>query len=286
MEYVSINLKIRVQFQIMKFFITDETNIVENCEFKFFIYGGLVVDESDMRSLCRKVLALKRGKNIDENRPIKWTNVKWGKEPKLDNAVHTEIKDEMLTLVGKSECKIILYLSPQDFYHINTIAGIKIKRSIDNTKHLQTQQYAVNVCLGKFNEYLNSINKRGVVIADTFVDSFKKEMTSHCFETFSKGTNYSKLERVILPIMQIGNEYSQIHQLNDIVLGAIQFSLRESSYNFLPKIKDNFWKSHTANYMTVFGNGVNIYPKTAKSEHIRKITVETKEKFIRLIGII
>jgi hypothetical protein len=269
----------------VKFFITDETNIADDSPFKFFIYGGLVVDEQDMRSLCRKLLAIKRAHHIDENRPIKWVNKKWEGNPPLDTATHNQIKEEILNLIQTSDCKIIIYLSPQDFYHITTFAGFKIKRKIDHALHLTTQQYAVNVCLGKFNDYLMSVDKRGLIIADTFVDGFKRDMTAHCFSIFSSGTAFSRLERVIFPIVQVNNEYSQIHQLNDIVLGCIQYSLREISYNFLPIIKDNFWKGSGVSHMNMFGRGINIYPKKFKTVYIQKIVEETKEKFIRLIGI-
>jgi len=266
----------------MKFFITDETNITKDDKFEFFVYGGLVVDESEMRGMSRKVLALKKGFNIKKERPIKWGNINWKKEGVLDIEIHEKVKKEILSLVQKSNSKIIISLSPHDFYHEINFVSFKLKQNSE--KYLRAQTWALNACLNKFNKYLENINKRGIVIADTFNEEHKNKITEHCFQLYPDGQDMP-LNNIVYPTMQVTNEYSQIHQINDVVLGAITYSMREMTHNFMPIIKDNFWRSDIFDYNSILNKGLNIYPKNVHSTELKEKIQKLEAKFKRLIGI-
>lgn len=266
----------------MKFFITDESNITKDNKFDFFVYGGLIVDDTEIKNLAKKLIGIKRGLNIKENRPIKWPNINWNNEGILDANLHSKIKSDILDVVSKSNAKILICLSPQDFYHDINIFGLKIRQSIDRDKYLRAQIYGINSSVSKFNKYLDSINDVGIVLSDTFEQQYTKELTDHCLSLFPDGC-YTKLDNVIYPIIQINNEHSEIHQINDVVLGAITCSLREMEKNFIPIIKNNFLGYSESGFDSVINSGINIYPKNIKTQQMREKVEKLKEKFKRLM---
>ncbi len=268
----------------MRFFITDETNIKKDDKFEFFVYGGLVISELEVKALSRKLLALKRRFNIRKERPIKWNNINWKREGILDPEIHKNIKNEILNLVNQSNAKIIISLSPHDFYHTKTFIGIRINTIFNHENYLRTLKFGVNTCLHRFNKYIESMHEKGIILADTFDHRYCPDMKDHCFSLYPDGSGEFPLSNIIYPVIQMENEYSQIHQINDIVLGAITYSMREMAENFFPIIKDNFWKG-SDNYLSIFGHGINIYPKSIATAHIQEKKEKLVQKFKRLMNI-
>lgn len=267
----------------MKFLIADESNIVSDHKFQFFVYGGIVVDESEVKSLSVDLLKLKESMGIPKERPIKWNNVNWQKKGMIDVDKFLSIKDAILEMVKKSKCKILVYLTFQDFYHENKIIDfLKTKKVINQGKKQQTHEWALNSILAIFNDFLIQVDDLGVVFVDEFCDDIKKHMIKHSFNIFPLGVK-NNLTKIICPVLHINNEYCQLHQINDVVLGAITQSMREMSVNFLPTIKDNFWMKKEGDYSTIIDKGVNIYPKNIKSYVLRVKVAQLKDKFNRLI---
>jgi len=267
----------------MKFFIIDESNIKKDEKFEFFVYGGLIVDDSEIRVLSKQLIDIKRSFNIEEKRPIKWPNFNWDNKGQLDPEIHAKIKEAVLVLVNKSSSKIIIYLSPHDFYHTWNIAlGFKLKSRMDPEKYLRAQKYAINVCLNKFNLYLSELKENGMVLADSFVEQFNHVLTEHCLSLYPDGKD-RKLDKIIYPVVQVNNECSEIHQINDVILGAITFSMREMAQNFMPIIKDNFWGASEDGFSTILNKGINIYPREIKTPQLKEKIGKLKEKFDRLM---
>ncbi len=277
----------------MKFYITDESNITKDDKFEFFVYGGLIIDELEIRKLSEKLLELKSNFNIAKERPIKWPNVNWNKQGELDSDVNKKIKEKILGAVSLSGCRILIYLAPHDFYHeykikIANLTDIKISSYIDPKKYIKAQTYALNVCSQKFNKFLESINEVGMILADNFENSNPKEIIKHCSSLYTDGVKYSSgvntsLDRIVVPILQVNNEYSHIHQVNDVVIGAITYSMREMSENFLPIIKNNFWAGKFGDSNTIINYGINIYPKSTTTLEMTDKIKKIENKFKRLL---
>jgi len=266
----------------MKIFFVDDSNISIDRKLEFFLYGGIAVDESDVLKLVKFLYGLKRDQRIKQERPIKWENINWHKEGILDPGKHKKIKEEVLNFVGQSSCKIIIYLAPHDFYHKIDSKKLpqEIKFIIDPQKQIRALKFALNICLQKFNSYLDEDNNLGLVFADEFGGKkIKKYLTDYCFTLCPQGTRVSGLEHIVYPVINIDSEYSSVHQINDIVLGAIQHSLKEITYNFIPIIKKNFW----GDGKQIMGKGINIYPKKPKVQYIERKLETTQNKFKRLI---
>lgn len=268
----------------MKLFFVDDSNITKEENFGLFIYGGLIIDESNIRDLIKDFLKIKQAHNIDFSIELKWDNVN-----NLDPTRAKTLKDGILKLVQKSTCKIIIYLAPQNFYHKKTIRKNKNGRFskciIDNEKYIKALKYATNICSQKFNQYLANLNERGLILSDE-TNSCKKEMRKYCSSIYPDGTNFSPLANIAYVIIPIDSGYSQMHQINDIVIGAIQYSLKEFKYNFLPLFKNNFWSKKISgkNLIMASGYGFNVYPKRAKTVETQKLITRASEKFKRLIN--
>jgi hypothetical protein len=265
----------------MKIYFTDETNTSQNPDQGFFIYGGIVVDESELRPLSIGILSIKEKLGIPKERPIKWPNTKWKQCGKLDPILHANVKEEILSLFTKSSSKIIICLSPQNFYHKPKIIPIGLRYVIDEDKQKQAQEYALNVSLSKFDQYLRSLGCIGIVMADEFADNLKAHLSAHCFKIFPDGTDNRYYENVVYPVIQLNNEYSQIHQINDVVLGAISHSLMELANNFLPRLASQFWSSDPNDKSTILRYGFNVYPINPRTQELVVDLQHVKSKFMR-----
>jgi hypothetical protein len=195
-----------------------------------------------------------------------------------------KIKNELLDLIQKSNCKIIVCLIPQTFSHSRKSVGFEIREVFDRDKHITQQTYAINLYLEKYNEYLQESKDLGIVIIDSFEQGYKKELIKYCFEMFPGGTGRSTLNNIVYPVIEVDNEYSQIHQINDVILGAIAHSLKELSHNFLPIIRDNFWCKSSKDKWSIMGRGFNTYPVNPRMDWLKLSLMNINSKFLRLVG--
>lgn len=263
----------------MHIFVIDDCNNAWDDRLNFFMYGGIVVPESEMLSLAREILNIKNIASVPKERPLKWSNNKWKNRGPLDEALHAKLKNDVLYTIASSRCKIIICLSPQRFYHRYTKSGLKVKMRIDPNTQKRTQQYALNDALGKFQDYLKEVDQVGMVLADRFGDSLKIDMDQHCFSMFPNNSHTN----IVHPVIQVENEYSHLHQINDIVLGAVYFSLREMGHNFLPILRNNFWTTGSNDFDFILGRGFNIFPLLAKVNSFKVENQRLKDKFLRLV---
>ncbi|MBP9842828.1 MAG: hypothetical protein KBC62_02370 [Candidatus Pacebacteria bacterium] len=264
----------------MELLITDECSITWDTNIGYFIYGGIVVNETEAKPLAEAVLKIKQQFGLPKKRPIKWNNIKW-QGTTLDEEVQRNVKDAVLTVFSESQSKIIVCLSPHNFYHNQTIkSNGKAKMSIDPATQVRSHEYGLNDVLCKFDSYLG-LDKYGMVLADKFGEAVKSHMDQHCRDCFPNGTR-NLLTNIVHPVIQLDNEDSHLHQINDVVLGAIYMSLREMEHNFLPRIKNNFWSSEGEN-PTILGYGFNVYPLAPRFGTYQRAKSNLQRKFNRLI---
>jgi hypothetical protein len=254
----------------MKLYITDECNQSWDDKVGFFMYGGIVVDEKDIISLSNSLDEIKSSYGLSKDRVIKWTNNKQAGTT-LDTNVHREIKNEILNKFSESSSKIIICFSPHNFYHTNS-AG---KMTIDPVKHIRTLKYGVNDRLEMFNKYLVENNELGMMLADEFTSGIKKEMLEHCMSLH----NTWRSTNVVLPIKGYDNAENNLHQINDVILGSIFYSLREVGVNLIPQIKGNFLGYPNIN--DIFSKGFIVLPKVPRYNYYLALKDEMKNKFIR-----
>lgn len=267
----------------MKLLIADECSLTWDSKVGYFMYGGIVVDEADARPLAEGLLKIKAKYEIPKVRPIKWNNVRWDSIT-LDKDVHKNIKDETLTLFSNSPAKIIICMSPHQFYHNPTLKNDgEVTMSIEPETQTRSHEYGMNDVLAKFNRYLGE-DGYGMVFADKFGEPVKDHMNQHCANIFPGGTALYSFPNIVSPVIQLENEESYLHQINDVVLGAIYVSLKEMGHNFLPRIKDNFWTVDIGFGPKINGHGFNIYPIRPRYEWCEVANRNLQAKFNRLIN--
>jgi hypothetical protein len=260
----------------MKFLICDETNTTWDSKLNFLIYGGLVLDPKDLYALAKDLIEIKKIRKVDNHHPIKWPNKRWNGGELLDAELHKKIKKDILNLLETSNAKLLLYFAPQDYYHVNKLipSTFSFRKKVDKEKQLKAYMYAINVCAYKFQKKLEQEADYGMVIADSFEDRHKNQLKEHCHALFCNGGDFSSLNRIVAPVIELKEEWSHIHQVNDVVLGAIQDSLKEMHPSLLHKIKNLFYSD---------GSSFNIYPKhEAPSEIVISQNV-LREKLSRLL---
>ncbi|MCJ7507976.1 MAG: hypothetical protein MUO85_04505, partial [candidate division Zixibacteria bacterium] len=92
------------------------------------------------------------------------------------------------------------------------------------------------------------------------------------------------LDNIVYVTIPIDSWYSPIHQINDVVMGAIQHSLKEYRNNFLPIIKDKFWSEVRSGQLLISGYGFNVYPIRPATGWMQKMLERVKDKFNRRIS--
>jgi hypothetical protein len=256
----------------------DETGISWDEKIGFFMYGGIVLGSSDIRDLTSEVIAIKDRYGIDQSRPLKWNNKKLDGKV-LEAEVHRMAKEELLTAFSKTTASIIVCLSPHRFYHHPEVKDDgNITMCINPTTLLRTHKYAMNDLLKKYSEFLGD-KKEGIVIVDNFGDGIRRELTQHCEKSFPYWDN------IVLPVIQQDDEKCIPLQVNDVVLGAIQCSLKDDSeLNFLPQIRNQFWSVRSENVNRVSGYGFNIYPLAPYAKSYQNANKNLRTKFRRKIN--
>lgn len=255
----------------MFFYFTDETNIAET-EFEFFIYGGLVIQDKYLKDTADVICHIKSSKKIPLEEEIKWKphkdsycNKNFGRNE------YTKIKARILDFVIKSEAQIIIYLAPLEWFKENTLKSL---------------EYAMNISLQKFDQFLRSGKGTGIIIADDFPKPHKKPLLDYLVKTYTLGTGKLSIDTIHYPVITVSSRYSPIHQINDIVLGSIQYNLRKpkrKDKQFVHMLKNNFWGKKMNNYKIIKDFGVNIYPKKAKIPKIQDLIDKADKTFKRII---
>lgn len=267
----------------MKILIADECSVAWDDKVSFFIYGGIVVDESEARPLVEDFLEIKKKYGLPKERPIKWNRAVRGVKA-LDKDIHRAIKDEILELFSESDARIIVCLSPHQFYHSLKIkSNDKAVMSIDPDVQLRTHEYGLNDLLEKFDRYVGD-GGSGMVLVDRFGGAVKNHMDKHCRAMFPEGTERYGYSNIVLPVIQVDDGDSYLHQINDIVLGAIYTSLREMGINLLPRIRKNFWAADSGDGPKIKGNGFTVYPQKPRRKWSLEAKIKMEDKFKRLIS--
>jgi len=276
----------------MYLYIVDEASVNWDKKIGFFMCGGIIVDMDSAKSLTNSLGEIKDKYSLPQERPIKWTNNAWkaGGEGPLDPEIFKSLKRDILSAFKKSGAKIIVVTSPQSFFHefkVDDEGSIVLNKDnepimkIVQEKIVRSHTYGMNDSMNLFNTFLEENDSRGMIICDTFPDVAKRELEEMCECVFPCS---GPKERISFPTMQIANEKSPLHQVNDVVLGSIHWSLREMTENFLPEIRDCFWMETPGDYESILTKGFAIRPRIARYPSVQRLTRGVREKFIRRVN--
>ncbi len=281
----------------MLIFVTDESIGGKNNDFS--IYGGLILGEQSFRNLTTFIYDLKKRYVYPQHLELKWTfrdvfenmkrvgyvgkNVTRSTDPNLYNSLKSDydrLKEEILDEISKSKSKIVVAIRPNQLLKTNLA---------------RNTEYSIGAVARKFEKVLAINNKFGVILADELIPRVNNTETidyQYIIELCCNGSYNVSFNKMISIIPTVNSHASPVHQINDILLGAIQFYILEFirgstnsnlAKNLLNKIVGNFYRSTGGKY--VINNGILLYPpknnrlNTAAGRFLNKLEAQMKLDF-------
>lgn len=290
----------------MLIFFTDESYVYgqEMEQYGLSIYGGLILDKTLFRDLTNFLYDLKERYFLPQKVELKWRyEMVWDEmrrfgplSKEVTKKTHPDIfetykhdynklKEEILDKVAGSKAKIVVAIRP------NRLLNASLEEKV---------RYSLEAVCRKFEKILQSKNDlHGLVLADELVKRLKDEETidyEYILNLCYDGSGSVSMDRVISVIPTINSRISPIHQINDILLGAIQYyslefmrTLKDESWDMkeakrlFSKFVGNFYKSSTGSY--TINNGILFYPPknsrqaTKAGIFLDKLEAKLKEDF-------
>lgn len=263
---------------------------------EFFVFGGITVQDYAIVSLVKAIDNIKKtclGFSLPREVEIKWNFektkriIKKATQKEITKEQHVLIKNAILSEVsklGKDDLGITLYIVP---YHFFTNDGWK------------SYQIAMNICFGKFEDYLTRKNSYGIVLIDELqgiktkntagksIDLSKDELRGHILfyilSLYESGTGKKTIPHIPLIIPNIISTLSGLHQINDLILGSFQYYLqyvfstngtRRLSISIVTKFIRNFHVNfESPDKIAALNCGISIYPQNIIGEWATKIPI-------------
>jgi len=266
----------------MFLYCVDETS--SDSRGDFFVFGGVTIPDHAVSELVKIVDDTKkdfRPISIPREVEIKWNYqttrqaLQKSIKQEISREQHTELKSKILAEVakrGRDDIGIYLYVVPYKFFVNNG---------------WQSYQMAMNVCFGKFENYLAKKNQYGIVLIDELegiktkdeeggvVHLTKNQLRGHILfyvlNLYESGTGKTEIPHIPLILPNVISTLSGLHQINDLVIGAFQYYLqyafqsgpeRTVAVNTVKTIVRNFHVNfESPDKVAALNCGLNIYPQ-------------------------
>lgn len=264
----------------MYIFFTDESKVQgrDGKGYRLSIYGGLVLEKEQIQELTNYIYDLKDSYLYPQTLELKWgfkpvwENMKKvgfiqndftpRNEPDLYKNLQSdyeEVKSKILDKIAASAVKIVIAIRP------NKLLGASEEKDIE---------YSVGAITKKFRKILVDHDKCGIILADELKKRLKDtDVIDYEYILNSCSSNRQNLDggKLLLVVPTVDSCVSPIHQINDILLGAIQYymlsfmrKLNDDTWDMskanslVTKIADKFYKSRNGGY--IINNGILLYP--------------------------
>lgn len=249
----------------------------------FFIFGGITVPDYAISELVDKVDETKKNFYkfpLPRDVEIKWNLRETNKQLKksvnqtITSQEHKKLKENILEVAkrGRDDLGIFLCAVPYQFF-IND--------------GWRCYYMAMNVCFGRFEDYLRTKKDFGIVLIDEItsvkgknekgmrVDLTKEELREYLLDyvlsLYESGTGKKAVSQIPLIIPNVISTLSGLHQINDIVLGAFQYYLRYAfrkgkERDIAVQTVKKFLRNFHVNFegpdkIAALNCGINIYPQ-------------------------
>lgn len=286
-------------------FFTDESYVSggDAREYELSIYGGLVLDEASFRELTTFIYELKKSYVFPQELELKWRFEEvWDNmrrigylEEGITKRTHPELfqsfkedynglKNKILNKISNSAVKIIIAVRP------NKLLSTASSKSVE---------YSIGAVARKFEKLLDKEGKFGVILADKLpvkVNDSAVMDYEYIISLCCNGSNAVSFHRLISIVPTIDSNVSPIHQINDIVLGVVQYYILEfirktndparntdMAKSLFSQLAENFYKSANGRYTV--NSGILLYPpkntrqKTRAGVFLDNLEVQLKSDF-------
>lgn len=259
----------------MYVFIADESIVRESTVHRLSIYGGLILDEETFQEFSTVIYKIKEKYLYPQELELKWRfQTVWESMKRIgyvqDDATTKEsresfkkdydvVKNEILKIISESNAKIVIAIRPNALLHASDELNV---------------EYSIAAIARKFEKILDREGEIGIILADELKKRLYPEDKmdyQYILNLCCYGAGLGKFENLTSIVPTINSCVSPIHQINDILLGAVQYYLLEFSRSlvrtdydfelsksFVTLIKDNFYQSVTGGY--TINSGILLYP--------------------------
>jgi hypothetical protein len=241
------------------------------------IYGGLILSEKTFYDLTTFLYQLKDNYVFRQEVEVKWNfdgfwdnlrkvqlnkSVTRKSHPQLYESYKPDFlrfKQEILEKVSQSDAEIIVAVRPNKLL---------------NASEKQIVEYSIDAVARKFEKVLERRNECGIILADELpkrVDPTAVIDYQYVLQLCCRGSRGVAFRRLLAIMPTMNSHLSPIHQINDIILGALQFYVlefirsqsdpsrtTEKAKLILEKIVPKFHRAIGGKY--VINNGVLMYP--------------------------
>ena len=270
-------------------FFTDESAVSGGGaeEYNVSIYGGLILKEETIRSLSQFLYKLKDRYVLPQEVEIKWRFASYWENLKavgyIDRsftkklnpdayesfkADHLLIKNEIIEEVARSNAEIVVAVRPN-----------QLLRASDE----QIVEYSIAAVARKFEKVLKREEEYGIILADELPKRLNQNAVidhQYILKLCCRGSGTVAFNRLVSIVPTVNSKVSPIHQVNDMVLGAVQYYILEfirtsndptwnmdTAREVLRKLVSNFHLDSEGTY--IINNGILLYPPKVNRRNTR-----------------
>lgn len=235
----------------MKLLFLDESGTIpppDKIKDKYFVIGGIIIDENDWHDINRNFNAIKQKYGISADSEIKWRYFSPTNKDNLNSLKHLEqeqkyaLRDELYEMiVAYEDIKIIYEISDikKDY-----LAGVKNKDELYWISYINTV-YRFKDYLIEANKTLNNVSY-GIVVIDNRLpmdDKKLRKQHNHIVRILNFLEKWSNSNPLIEEVFISPSHHSMGIQLADIVTGAIYRKYEKNDNKSFSKIKKLIWNA-------------------------------------------
>lgn len=227
---------------------------------EFLVYASVVVEATQVKSICKGIQELRGKFGLKPNEELKFSSR--SKPKHLSQSDHTALKEQVLNLAIKKECRAVCYVVP------HKIAG---------GKPVETRlKFGVHTLLSSFDRFLGENGQKAGIAVFDFADEYKQ--AAYFSELQAGGVprsdgRKSQLKNVVA-IHQTHKIQSHLSSMADVVVGSFRFVMNEPTkdkvgtilYKSLAQI---MWSDPRKKELYFENRGLCIRPKEIKSPKIQ-----------------
>lgn len=240
----------------MHYLFTDESNVRETKTAKFFVYGGLIVDQKNFKKIDAGISYIRKNAGYLSDDSLKFDTRVRPEQVSIEAC--TNAKSEVLELCRKCGCRFIALL----VHH-----KIAASETDPDRKYLWPAAHV----FGRFNHYLNiEVNDIGMVFVDTLPVKSQNTFLSDCF---TKGLSIKGESNVSLDKIRFFGttcvNASNFASAIDIVLGAFRYCINEpknssAASSMIKQVALMMWHNQVGEKKMLRERGLILRPKTIK----------------------
>lgn len=251
----------------MLIFFSDESLIKGDgaAAYGIALYGGLILDKCQFKEMSDLVFKLKKKYLYPQELDLKWRfasvweNLKkvhfTGDLATATKSSHPEAYESFKSDYERFKEDLLNEVSGHDVKFVIAIRPNKLLNASDE----QNIKYSIEAVARKFEKILEKENELGVILADELrrrVSSEEKIDYQYILDLCNKGSKDTIFKRLISIVPTINSGVSPVHQLNDILLGVVQYYI----FQYIRKLKDQIVNNDEAKRL--FAKLVKIFYKT------------------------